>query len=302
MTSVSMHFATPPSVWRQYPKALLARRPSLVPDGRVVPLIEARLEGLAVDAAHLGEYRRVCGFGADDRLPLTYPHVLAMPLHMAMLTSDAFPVKLLGLVHVRNAIRSRARIAQDEALDLHCHLSGHRETDRGQEFDLVTECAVGNEAVWSETSTFLARRRKPREADGARGTATASAAANAATAEEEQPRAVRSTSWHADANIGRRYAAVSGDINPIHIADLTAKLFGFDQAIAHGMWSLARTVAELDAGGSTDAVAIDASFKLPILLPAWVNLHSWEIAAGRAFALRDAAGEKPHVVGSFSRT
>ncbi len=296
MDPVSMHFATPPSVWRQYPKALLARRPSLVPDGRVVPTIEARLEGLAVDAGHLGEYRRVCGFGADDRLPLTYPHVLAMPLHMAMLTSEAFPVKLLGLVHVRNAIRTRARIAQDDVLDLHCHLSGHRETDRGQEFDLVTECAVGDEAVWSETSTFLARRRKPRDArDG-------EAARPAAATIEDEPRAVRTASWHADANIGRRYAGVSGDINPIHIADLTARLFGFDQAIAHGMWSLARTVAELDAGGTADAVAIEASFKLPILLPAWVNLHSWEIPAGRAFALRDAAGEKPHVTGSFSRT
>lgn len=293
MDSVSMHFASAPSVWRQYPKALLARRPALVPDGRVVPLIEARLEGLQVDGGHLAEYRRVCGFAADERLPLTYPHVLAMPLHMAMLTSHAFPVKLLGLVHVRNAIRSRARISQDDILDLHCHLSGHRETDRGQEFDLVTECAVGDAAVWSETSTFLARRRKPREAEPAR--------AAAAPVADEQPGAVKTASWHADANIGRRYAAVSGDINPIHIADLTAKLFGFDQAIAHGMWSLARTVAELDAGGGSDAVAIEAGFKLPILLPAWVNLHSWEIRSGRAFALRDAQGEKPHVTGTFSR-
>ncbi len=301
MDSVSMHFATPPSVWRQYPKALLARRPALVPDGRVVPMIEARLEGLSVDSGHLNEYRRVCGFAGDDRLPLTYPHVLAMPLHMAMLTSDAFPVKLLGLVHVRNSIRSRARIAQDDVLDLHCHLSGHRETDRGQEFDLVTECTVADEAVWSETSTFLARRRKLRDAsDG--DSARAAPATSAPAMNDEQPRTVRSASWHADANIGRRYAAVSGDINPIHIADVTARLFGFDQAIAHGMWSLARTVAELDGGGTADAVAIDASFKLPILLPAWVNLHSWEITGGRGFALRDAAGEKPHVTGSFSRT
>lgn len=290
---VSMNFATLPSIWLAYPKALLARRPALVPDGRSVPVIEARIEGLAANEAHLRDYRRVCGFAADSRLPLTYPHVLAMPLHMAMLTSEAFPVRLLGLVHVRNVIRSRARIADDAALDLQCSLSGHREGERGQEFDLYTECSVAGQVVWSEISTFLARRRKPRDGEQARAAAKPVA--------EEAAGAVRSTSWHADANIGRRYASVSGDINPIHLTDVSAKLFGFDQAIAHGMWSLARTVAELDAAGTVDAVEIDASFKLPILLPAWVNLHSWETPAGRAFALKDAQGEKPHATGTFNR-
>ncbi len=293
MPDVSLNFTSLPSVWMAYPKALLARRPTYVPQGREVPSIEASIEGLEVDARHLDEYRRVCGFASDQRLPLTYPHVLAMPLHMAMLTSDAFPVKLLGLVHVRNVIRSRARIAQDDLVDLRCHLAGHRETDRGQEFELITECAVDEQTVWSETSTFLARRRKPR--DGA-----TAAPAPAPRAVEEPTGAIRTASWHADANIGRRYASVSGDINPIHIADLTAKLFGFDQAIAHGMWSLARTVAELD-DGQADAVQVEASFKLPIFLPGWVNLHSWETASGRAFALKDAHGDKPHATGSIDR-
>lgn len=288
-----MNFATLPSIWLAYPKVLLARRPALVPDGREVPTIEARIEGLAVDVGHLRDYRRVCGFAGDGRLPLTYPHVLAMPLHMAMLTSDAFPVRLLGLVHVRNVIRGRARIAEDEPVDLKCTLRGHREGERGQEFDLHTECSVAGQGVWSEISTFLARRRKPRGAEPARSTAKPAA--------DEPTGAVRSTSWHADANIGRRYAFVSGDVNPIHLTDVSARLFGFDQAIAHGMWSLARTVAELDAGGASDAVEIDASFKLPILLPAWVNLHSWETPAGRGFALKDAQGEKPHATGSFNR-
>lgn len=299
MSAVSLNFTSLPSVWLAYPKALLARRPSHVPQGREVPSIEASIEGLQIDARHLDEYRRVCGFPADGRLPLTYPHVLAMPLHMAMLTCDAFPVKLLGLVHVRNVIRSRARIAQDDLVDLRCHLAGHRETDRGQEFDLLTECAVDEHTVWSETSTFLARRRKPRNGANATTTATKTPA-SAPRAAEEPSGAIRTASWHADANIGRRYASVSGDINPIHIADLTARLFGFDQAIAHGMWSLARTVAELD-DGQADALQVEASFKLPIFLPGWVNLHSWGTAAGRAFALKDAQGDKPHATGSIDR-
>jgi len=318
MDAITLEFSKLPSVWMAYPRALLARRPSLVRDGHSVPRIEARIDALEVDKRHLGEYRRVCGFPADERLPLTYPHVLAMPLHMAMLTHDAFPVKLLGLVHVRNVIRSRARIAQDATLSLSCSLEGHREIERGQEFDLVTECKVDGRPVWSETSTFLARRKRSRSAaapasgkpaagNGSQApTQSSSAPASAGKPEsepssEDRQSAVKAASWHADANIGRRYGAVSGDINPIHMADLTARLFGFDQAIAHGMWSLARTVAELDADGASDAVEIDASFKLPILLPAWVNLHSWQTVRGRSFALKDAQGEKPHAAGTFNR-
>lgn len=290
---VSMKFATPPSMWMAYPRMFLAQRPTHVPKGREVPPIEARIVGLASRADHLKSYRRVCGFSADGRLPLTYPHVMSMPVKMAMLTSDAFPVRLLGLVHVRNEITSLRPIADQETLDIRCAVSGPRETDRGQEFDMLTEASADGKIVWSEISTFLARRRAPRTTE-TRKSATQPNAGEAAAA-------VRTTSWHADADIGRRYAGVSGDINPIHLMDLTARLFGFERAIAHGMWSLARTAAELHSRVPTDSLRLSASFKLPILLPAWVNLQSWDTATGIAFSLRDAQGEKPHIAGAIDR-
>jgi hypothetical protein len=288
--SVSMNFAAPPSVWCAMPKMLLARRPPHVPKGRTVPLIEARTEGLTARRGNLEAYRRVCGFSADGNLPITYPHVMTMPLHLAMLTSDAFPVRLLGLVHVRNEITSRRPIAEDQALDVHCSLPAHRETDRGQEFDLTTTASVNGAQIWSETSTFLARRRA-KGANGAKGAAK--------TPRDETPAAVQTTSWRADADIGRRYAVVSGDYNLIHISDLTARLFGFNRAIAHGLWSLARTAAELRPRLTADGVVLVANFKLPILLPAWVTLQSWDQPSGLAFNLKDAQGEKPHMAGTF---
>ncbi len=291
--SVSMNFASPPSAWLAYPKMLLSQRPALVPKGREVPLIEARISGLKPKREHLADYRRVCGFSTDGKLPLTFPHVLTAPLHMAILTSDAFPVRLLGLVHLRNEITSHRPIGEDEALDAHCRLHGHRETDRGQEFDLVISASVASEVLWSETSTFLARRRAPRSGDGAKAAVKRAA--------DETSAAVYTTSWHADADIGRRYALVSGDFNLIHLTDLTAKLFGFDRAIAHGMWSLARTAAELEPRLAVDSLKLNAGFKLPIFLPAWVNLQSWETRNGLGFALKDAQGEKPHMTGSVER-
>jgi acyl dehydratase len=290
--TVSMNFATPPSVLCALPKMFLARRPTHVPNGHSVPLIEARIDGLGARVDNLESYRRVCGFTDDGRLPITYPHIMTMPLHVAMLTSDAFPVRLLGLVHVRNEITSRRPITQDETLDVRCSLPAHRETDRGQEFDLITTASSGGTEVWSEISTFLARRKSTRT-EGARS--------GPKPPKDETPPAVQTTSWRADADIGRRYAAVSGDYNLIHITDLTARLFGFNRAIAHGLWSLARTAAELRPRLASDSARLSAGFKLPILLPAWVTLQSWETGAGLGFNLKDAQGEKPHMSGALER-
>jgi acyl dehydratase len=95
---------------------------------------------------------------------------------------------------------------------------------------------------------------------------------------------------------------VSGDWNPIHLAPLSARLFGFERAIVHGMWSLGRIAAELGPRVAASAVELSAAFKLPVLLPAAVTLRSWPEGGGLGFALRDGAGVKPHVTGSFLPT
>ena len=137
---------------------------------------------------------------------------------------------------------------------------------------------------WSETAVLLAR--KPGARVGRKPPAAATSHAPAAPLAR----------WELPANLGRRYAAASGDWNPIHITAASARLFGFRRAIVHGMWSLARCVAELDPGG--DAVTIEAAFKLPVLLPAAVTLYATREDTATAFALRDGDGVKPHVTGS----
>ncbi|MEV5316138.1 MaoC/PaaZ C-terminal domain-containing protein [Streptomyces sp. NPDC052687] len=85
--------------------------------------------------------------------------------------------------------------------------------------------------------------------------------------------------WPLGGDLGRRYAAVSGDRNPIHLHPLTARLFGFPRPIAHGMWTLARCLA---AHGTPDAVRVRARFLAPVPLPGTV-----EFAAEKGrFALR----------------
>lgn len=287
----SLEFARAPAIWSMYPKIMVSRKPSLVPEGGEVPRIESRLAKVVIDRKHLAAYSEVCGAAAGSTLPIAYPHILAFPLHLAMLGAEAFPVKLFGLVHVHNRIAMRQPLSADEPAEIRAWIEGHRDTERGQEFDLHTEYVVAGEALWDETCTFLARKRAPA------GAAKSPMAARSAEGAPDGV-AIKSSSFRAPAGLGRRYGFISGDVNPIHMSDLTAKAFGFPRAIAHGMWSLARIAADYDAG-DFDGCELTVGFKLPIYMPGWLMLQRWPIENGSGFALRDGQGEKPHLTGTL---
>jgi MaoC dehydratase-like protein len=288
----SLEFARAPAVWSMYPKILVSRKPSLVPEGAEVPRIEARLAKVVIDRKHLAQYSEICGAAAGATLPIAYPHILATPLHLAMIGAEAFPVKMFGLVHVHNRIAMREPLSAEEPAEIRCWIEGHRETERGQEFELHTEYVVGGEPRWDETCTFLARRRSP---PGAGKTTTV------ARGIEGSPdaQAIRSSSFRAPAGLGRRYGFISGDVNPIHMSDLTARAFGFPKAIAHGMWSLARLASDFEPAQFDGGCELSVNFKLPIYMPSWLMLQRWSIENGTGFALRDAQGEKPHLAGTL---
>lgn len=282
---VSLEFSSAPSLGAAYARALLSLRPALAPAGHAQPLIEASLADVKPAPARLAAYREVCGFAPGRDLPLVYPHLMALPLHMAILTAPAFPVRLLGLVQTGNRITRLRRTGADQALDLHCGLTAMRETARGQEFDLLTEAVCAGERTWSQTTTFLARRRSVPRAD------TGLAAASL-------PVGMRTTLLKAAGDTGRRYARVSGDINPIHLSNWSARLFGFRQAIAQGMWSLGRIAATIEAQEDRPLAMLGAAFKLPVLLPGQMQLHTWDEGAGCAYALTDETGARPHMSGA----
>jgi MaoC dehydratase-like protein len=286
----SLEFARAPAIWSMYPKIMVSRKPSLVPEGGEVPRIEARLAKVAIDRKHLAAYAEICGAAGGTTLPIAYPHVLAMPLHLAMLGAEAFPVKLFGLVHVQNRIAMRQPLSAEEPAEIRAWIEGHRDNDRGQEFDLHTEYVVAGEPLWDETCTFLARKKPP---PGAKPSGARSA--------EGAPDAVamKSSSFRAPAGLGRRYGFISGDVNPIHMSDLTARAFGFPRAIAHGMWSLGRAASDFEAEQFDGGCELSVSFKLPIYMPSWLMLQRWSIENGAGFALRDAQGEKPHFTGTL---
>ncbi|WP_405778168.1 MaoC family dehydratase [Streptomyces sp. NBC_00859] len=231
-----------------------------------LPASRLVLPGVRIDPGRLAAYSRVCGFDRADPLPLTYPHVLGFPLAMKLMTARAFPLPVLGLVHTGIEITRQRALPLDVRPELTVYADGLRPHRRGTEVVMATEARLGGELLWESRSTYLARhpaREAPAAEDGSgRPPAPAEHAPTGAGT------ATGTTTWRLPADLGRRYGAASGDRNPIHLYPLTAKLFGFPRAIAHGMWTAARCLAE---AGVPEAVHVRVDFRAPVLLPGTVT-------------------------------
>lgn len=277
----------PPKTAALYSRAVLGAITGK--NGKELPALELLMRDVRIDRAHLAAYNRVCGFTQKETLPITYPFVLAFPLHMEIITDAAFPYAAMGLVHIQNRITQHRPLKASEQFTIRVQPTNLRPHDKGMQFDIVTTLTVGNELVWESASTMLRR-------GGGAGEAKA-ATPKAAAAETNSAAIVQ---WSLPADLGRRYGAASGDRNPIHMYAFTAKLFGFPRAIAHGMWTKARCMAALD-GRLPDAYTVDVQFKLPVLLPAKVAFRSdANSQGGFSFGLSDAKSGKPHLAGTIT--
>ena len=248
-----------------------------------LPNLVLRCLNQAIDLDRLTAYNRVCGFGLKASLPVTYPHILAFGLHLALMTDRSFPFPLLGLVHINNSITQSQPLQTSERLDLHVRAANLRPHRRGQQFDVMTSATVAGSVVWEEVTTLLSRgEAQPAGSDS-----------------RPDPPPVGHIQWRLPADLGRRYAAVSGDYNPIHLYGITARAFGFSHPIVHGMWSLARCLAQLE-GRLPSGCTVEAVFRKPILLPATVAFASGTQNETLRFALADARRGGPHLSGTIN--
>jgi acyl dehydratase len=238
-----------------------------------------------VDQDHLTAYRDVTGFSAGPALPVTYPHVLAFPLHLDLMSDPSFPYKPMGIVHLANTITQLKPIPMHAELAIKVHSSPERPHPKGTIFDVLSSVSVDGEVVWTDSTTLLSR-----------SSGTPSAHADLLPDPELDP----SAWWELRGNLGRRYAAASGDRNPIHLWKLSAQAFGFPRQIAHGMWAKAAALASLQRGGGLpDAFTVRVDFRKPLLLPSRVQFGQRRADKTIDFALYSEDGETTHLIGQL---
>lgn len=254
---------------------LFRDRPASAPD------VVLKETAVRADPDRVRAYAQVCGFESGPVMPATYPHVLAFDQMMRLMSRRDFPFALPGLIHVRNTITVHRPIETAEALTLRVHTGDVVEHPKGRTVDVLTSAGVGDTECWAERSTYLHRekaRRRPADAP-----------------ERAEPLPAVAT-WDLPGTLGRRYARVSNDWNPIHLSRWTARLFGYSRPIAHGMWTLGRALAATPLPVS---FTVDATFIAPLTLPARVEFAS----DGRQAAVRPAGapGARPHLTGTITR-
>lgn len=267
MTDVDLSPARPLQVLEALPSAgpaLLRAASTALRRPRGTPRIEpagVSVRAVAADSEQLAAYRRVCGLRSAETLPLTYPHVMGETLQLWLMSRPGFPLPMLGLVHLANRFEQLEPIAAQRRIDLAVWLGAAERTHRGLEFEVVTEAAGSDgKRLWIGVSTYLYRMRSAEPA--------------APRKPVPIPKLDRREPVDATADIGRRYARVSGDFNPIHLYPLTARLFGFRSAIAHGMWSATRCLGALEEAHGVNARRMQVRFRSPLLLPAMCELRS----------------------------
>ncbi len=239
----------------------------------VLPEARTRVEGWRVDPDRLADYRRLLRSSAE--VPLAFPQVPVMSLHIDLLSQWSFPIRAVGLVHVGTVVEVLQELPSQEAWDVRAWVSGGRHVRSGFEFDLCGEVLVDDEVCWRSTAVTLSRSQ------------TAAGAEPSSVVEPDV-----AGDWDADQVItaeegtGRAFGRVTGDVNPIHLHALSARLFGFRRAIAHGWWTTGRTVAALGLDEAHPGRLLDVSFRRPVELPSTPVLRSRHAAGRRVeFAL-----------------
>ena len=254
--------------------------------GEVVLPQRALRREVVLEAEAVGAYARLCGFSSEQGVPITAPHVLAFPLQMRLMLAADFPYPAVGLVHLHNRIRQHARLNLGDPLTLTARAGRFLAHDKGQAFTLETTAARDGATVWEGVSLYL-RLGRPGQGDPA-----------PVLSGDEADRRIET--WTLPADLGRRYARVSGDANPIHTSALGARLFGFRRAIAHGMWTKARAVAALSPPAPLDAAEVEVAFRAPLFLPGQAGLYAGAAGDIRDFEVRDATGARAHLRGRLT--
>jgi len=295
--STSRHIKVPttrlPSVLPTYLRIILGSKKG-VDSASQLPNITTSWHDACFDRQHIEKFREVCVLPVpedDMEIPMLYPHAFLGPLHLKLMTHDAFPLPILGSVHLRNHITQHFPLRADKPFDVQLVLKGGRRRPQGWEIDLSTLIRVDGKCAWESLTTILVRVRTKESSEVDAESPLAKAVGRIVGA------AQRAGSFPIPSHVGRSYGWLTKDLNPIHTSPLAAKLFGFERDLAHGMWGVARALPLLSHGIDMNTpVRLDCAFKGPMYMGSGVSV----VRSGSAFEMYSGDNPKPSVIGRIT--
>lgn len=245
-----------------------------------LPRTQARAETIA-DAEKHAEFVHLMGDTVTDHLHPGYVHAVGFPLTMSLLVRKDFPLPLLGMLHITNHVTQTRGIELGETMELIASIENPRPHYAGTLIDSVVRVNVDGEEVMVDTAGYLVR-----------GSELGGARPDRPEREEFVPGEAQSL-WSLAGDTGRKYAKVSGDGNPIHLTKLSAKPFGFNKPIVHGMYSASRAYSATRLGNDGPREWF-VEFEAPIALPGRVQFGiSRDNGRAEYAGWRAARGDKP---------
>ena len=139
LPSYSLSLARAVAPWKRSASAHTA-----LPDAQTV------LTGWTPDRERLAEYRSLMGSSAE--IPLAFPQLPVMALHIDLLSQWSFPIRAMGVVHQGTVVEVLDALPPDGPWDIRAWVSGGRHVRSGFEFDLNGEVSSGGRVCWRSTA------------------------------------------------------------------------------------------------------------------------------------------------------
>jgi acyl dehydratase len=181
---------------------------------------------------------------------------------------------LLRLVHGEEEHVLHKPIKAGDVLTIHPVIESIERKDTGETFTIkVSETDRQGDLVAEVRATSFIR-----------GTGSGKRAAASATSEPEERQMVHEDTTKVDEDQTYRYAEASGDQNPIHLDENTARMAGLPGIILHGMCTMAiatkGAVNGLAGGDPTRVKRVAVRFSRPVLPGQELTTKFWKSGSG----------------------
>ncbi|NVK36403.1 MAG: hypothetical protein HWE18_00640 [Gammaproteobacteria bacterium] len=255
-----------PSLFNLYLGSLLKRKPRIQPTATAstTPTLKISTQ---INTRQLTQYTSLCGVDSNQTsIPIFYPQVMAFKLHLLLLLNKSLPFPVMGLVHKSNDVTYLKAIKPTDPLEIKVGLESLEKQENGTDCHIFTHVYVNGELHWTAISTYFYRAPKNNNQQSQKNK-------SASTLKPQLTPYSNKALWQLPRNLGRKYAFITGDLNPIHLSSLTAKLFGFKKTIIHGMFLAAKVANEILPKEAVFPSRIDLQFKRPVFLPNQVEFR-----------------------------